>query len=221
LHIDGMATVVNDVQPVADPANPNRRRANRAFAQIDAGTNVYLVDKFERRNVDYWQVYLGGDAPQLAWVPQPVDGEPNLEEFHPQCPTDFPLTAELLARMSGSEALTCFGNSELTLSGALHCDRAIADGLVGGPILESNRSCTLDDHYRILGEAVTSLLEDPPVESIDGQYLIRGHFDDPGAQHCGPVSFGSPLGQAGGPPAPGTIMFCRILFVASNAIARD
>jgi len=227
LHIDGMATVhLVDIPQVVDPAHPNHDRdLNAELGTLSAGEHVFLVNQGRVKRDSYWQVARasGGTAGALGWIPQLIDDELTLDPFQPECPTAFPLSAADLVALGGLAALSCFGNSELTLSGLVNCSRITGDFVVGGaPFLDPNRSCNLDGEFTLTGNAVASLLDAPHVtDSAMGRFLVRGHLDDAAAQNCGPIPFGTDPSSAAGPPEPGTVLACRQMFVVSTVTPLD
>jgi hypothetical protein len=222
-----MATVVRDVDQIADPEHPNHAKDNRKFSPIAAGTHVYLVDMLPRRKMNYWQVYDESRQNGLVgWIPQLSGEELNIEPYQPDCPDEFPLTADSFADLGGGDGslVACFGETELTLAGDVSCDRSIAEYAVSGvSFLDADRSCYLGTNaLHLYGNEIFELLEAPPVDSISGRYLVRGHFDDPEAQNCYSIEFGTPLSNSPGePPEPGAVMACRQMFVVSNAISQN
>ena len=227
LHVDGMATVVRDVDQIADPEHPNHAKENRKFEPLQVGTRVYLVNVLPRRKMNYWQVYDGSRQDGLVgWIPQLSEGELNIEPYLPECPDEFPLTADSFADLGGGDGslVACFGETELTLVGEVACDRSIAEYAVSGvSFLDADRSCHLGaDALHLYGNEIFELLEAPPVDSITGRYLVRGHFDDAEAQNCYSIEFGTPLSTSPGElPEPGAVMACRQMFVVSNVISQD
>ena len=226
LQLDGMATVVRDVDQIADPEHPNHQKENRKFQSLEAGTRVYLVNKMTRKKMNWWQVYDGnGPEGLIGWIPQLSKEELNLQPYQPNCPTEFPLTPESFADLGMGEALTCFGNTELTLNGEVTCIRdAPGDFVVGGAsFFDVEKRCSLGDGaLGLFGRVAWDLLESPPADSVTGNYLVRGHFDDAEAQGCHVQPLGPPDGFD---PAvagdPGSIMDCRQLFVVSTVIRQD
>jgi len=227
LHVDGMATVVRDVDQIADPEHPNHAKDNREFEALQSGTRVYLVNMVPRRKMNYWQVYDGSRQDGLVgWVPQLSGGDLNIEPYQPDCPDEFPLTAESFADLGRGDGslVTCFGETELTLVGDVSCDRSVAEYAVSGvSFLDDDRSCHLGaDALHLYGNEIFELLEAPPVNSITGRYLVRGHFDDPEAHNCYSIEFGTPLSNAPGElPAPGAVTACRQMFVVSTVISQN
>jgi hypothetical protein len=227
LHVDGMATVVRDVDQIADPEHPNHAKDNRKFEPLQAGTHVYLVNMLPRRKMNYWQVYDGSRQDGLVgWIPQPSRGDLNIEPYQPECPDEFPLTADSFADFGSGDGslIACFGETELTLVGEVACDRSIAEYAVSGvSFLDADRSCYLGQRaLHLYGNEIFELLEAPPVDSITGRYLVRGHFDDPEAQNCYSIEFGTPLSNSPGePPEPGAVMACRQMFVVGNVISQN
>ena len=45
----------SDVDQIADPEHPNHQKENRKFEPIEAGTQVYLVDKTKVKKMNFWQ----------------------------------------------------------------------------------------------------------------------------------------------------------------------
>jgi hypothetical protein len=228
LNVDSMATVIRDVAQIADPDRPNRQKENRKFGTMEAGARVILLDRVTRRKVDYWQVMtvLGGlrEDGQVGWIPEVTRGNQNLEPFVPECPTEFPLTSESLSAIGPGEAMTCFGNTELTLSGEVTCNHATLDLIVGGAsFLDGRRECHLGDgDLSLHGNEIVELLEAPPVDTFTGRFLVRGHYDDPEAQGCHTIPLGAPPPTTPTePPDPGAVLSCRQMFVVSNAISQD
>jgi hypothetical protein len=221
-----MATVVRTVDQIADPEHPNHTKENRAFQPIETGTRVFLTAQTTRRSTIYWQV-SGDFSPDggLGWIPE-LDGDrPTLEPYAPVCPSEFPLTPASLAALGPFEALTCFRNAELTLIGTVLCTRPAIEYVVSGvSFIDPQRACDMGDlgDVHLHGEPVTSLLETPPVESFTGRVLIRGHFDDPEAQFCYSIPFGTPPSTTPTePPDPGAVIGCRQMFVVSNVTQLD
>lgn len=226
LRVDGMATVaVDGMRQVFDPAHPNQnRRLNAQLGTIDAGERVFLVATLVARKGTYWQVYREAHRTgPLGWVSEAKDANLTLAPFQPACPTNFPLTAEEIQELGRIAVLSCFGQTELMLSGTVNCDRPSIEWAVGGAaFLDANRSCRLDEQIELHGEGITSLLDLPTrVSSLSGRFLVRGHFDDPEAQNCGSIPFETFPNPANQPPEPATIMACRQMFVVSNATQLD
>jgi len=228
LHVDGMATVLSKVDQIADPDHPNHQKDNRKFEPIEAGTNVFLVDRVTRKKMNYWQVYDGPRQDGLVgWIPQLSNEEVNLEPYQPDCPTEFPLTEESFAGLDDGvgSVLACFGNTELTLTGEVNCHRdAPGDFIIGGAsFFDVRRVCSLgQDGIGLYGNEIFELLEAPPVDALTGTYLVRGHFDDAEAQGCRVIPFGTdPMFVATDPGDPGSIMGCRQMFVVSTVISQD
>lgn len=226
LHVNGMATaLVDGLKQVVDPAHPNHnRRQNEQLGELSAGENVFLVDQARVHGDSYWQVARSeaGVSGVLGWIPQLKQGELTIDPYLPNCPTAFPLTSADLAALALFEGLSCFDDTELTLTGTVTCDRPTIDHLVGGAtFLDGQRSCDLDDQFELLGDAVTSLLETPEaVETITGRYLVRGHFDDPEAHNCTFIPLGTSPEPPVGPPEPGAVAWCRQMFVVSTVVDR-
>ena len=225
LHVDGMATVVRDVDQIADPEHPNHQKDNRKFDPIEAGTQVYLVNKMTRKKMNYWQVYDGPRQDGLiGWIPQLSNGDLNLEPYQPDCPTEFPLTSESFADLGEGEALSCFGNTELTLSGEVTCRRdAPGDFVIGGAsFFDVERLCSLGDALGLHGNEIFELLEAPPADSVTGTYLVRGHFDDAESQGCRVIPFGTdPVFIPADEGDPGSIMRCRQMFIVGTVLGQD
>jgi len=227
LHVDGMATITRDMDQIADPQHPNHTKENRKLGPLEAGTPVYLTDMTRVKKTNWWQVYDGSRQDGLlGWIPQLTNEELNLEAYQPECPTEFPLTEESFAglRMNGS-MLTCFGETELTLTGTVTCTRPAVDYTISGAsFIDARRICVLgpEDGLRLYGNEITELLESPPLDEVTGRYLVRGHFDDAEAQNCEAIPFGTPPSPVPiGPPDPGAVMACRQMFVVSNAITQQ
>jgi hypothetical protein len=228
LHVDGMATVhLDDIPQVVDPAHPNHDRdLNEQLGTLTTGEQVFLVNQGRVKRDSYWQVArdssrIGGP---LGWIPQLIDGELTLDPIRPECPTAFPLSAADLAALGTLAALSCFGNSELTLSGTVSCQlEAVGEFAVGGAsYLDPIRSCDLDGELGLHGNEVTDLLDAPDVvDSAMGRYLVRGHFDDAQAQNCTSIPIGTDPSSAAGPPEPGPVTSCRQLFVVSTLTPLD
>lgn len=218
-----MATVMRTgLKQVADPAVPAaHNHLNSLFAPLVAGDRIFLFDGPRDENgVPYWQVMKGtfpGSNMPLGWVPA-LDGDvPTLLPYQPPCPSVDGLTAKSLNDVGGLAALICFGNHELTLTGNLKCEHGVIDGIIGGaPCMDSYRWCSLDLQLSVLGESATSVLDGQSLAEVSGSYQITGHFDDPGAQRCTWISFGSSLNGPGGPPEPGPVTACRTMFVATG-----
>ena len=62
---------------------------------------------------------------------------------------------------------------------------------------------------RVWGQAATSLLG--AGSPVDGQYLVVGHFDDPGAAQCQ----AAPVDGVTPDPAE-AVLFCRMQFVVTQ-----
>jgi hypothetical protein len=163
---------------------------------------------------------------QLGWIPE-RDGEvATIEPIQPVCPAEFPLTSSSLSGLGQFEALTCFADNELTLIGTISCTRpAIEYAVSGASFIDGGRACDLDQvgEVHLYGEAVTSLLETPTrVDSFTARVLVRGHFDDPEAQSCYWIPFGTPpSGTPTEPPDPGAVIGCRQMFVVSTVTRVD
>ena len=126
--------------------------------------------------------------------------------------------------MENREHISCFGNAELTVIGNVFCGRGSADFIVdGASFIDGSRICMLDGEFSLHGRALTSLLEVPdPVETFTGRMLVRGHFDDPGAQQCFAIPFGmTATGQPQSPPEPAAVQSCRQMFVVSTVTELD
>jgi len=216
-----MATVhLDDVPQVLDPVHPNHDRdVNEALGTLSAGEKVFLVNQMRVKGDSYWQVIRGPDGTTgpVGWIPQLVSGELTLDPYRPDCPTTFPLGAADLDALGGLETVACFGNLELTLTGTVTCQRdELQDPVAGASFLDEHRHCSLDGALPLVGRNVTGLLDSPtPVESVDGRFLIRGHFDDAESHGCVVAGSSSAL------PDPGPVMTCRQMFVVSNATPLD
>ncbi|MEX2547197.1 MAG: hypothetical protein WD830_05340 [Chloroflexota bacterium] len=227
LHVDGMATLNRKVDQIADPEHPNDFKDNRDFQPIGPGTRVFLTAQATRRNTIYWQVSAGSRADgKLGWIPEVAGEEAVLEPFQPDCPTEFPLTPSSLSGLGRFEALTCFADSELTLIGTVTCTRPTIEYAVSGAsFVDANRSCDMGEagDVHLYGDAVTALLEAPtPVQSFTGRFLVRGHFDDPEAQFCYSIPFGTPPSTTPNqPPHPGAVVRCRQMFIVSTVTRMD
>jgi len=227
LTVGGMATVhLDDIPQLVDPEHPNHDRdISDSLGTLSAGDRVFLANQLRVKGVSWWQIVPeeGVGSLPLGWIPQLVDGELTLDPFRPECPSTFPLSGQDLAAVGGLQALSCFGNQELTLTGTVHCERSNADyGIGGAGYLDASRECKLDDAFTLYGRAVTSLLDTPTsVEVVDGRYLVRGHFDDPEAQNCSRIPFGTDPSGAIGPPEPAAVIACRQHFVVSNVTPLD
>jgi hypothetical protein len=219
--------VLNDgLRRWVDPADKNSHPAlNEKYGSLDVGKRVLLVDgPITIEGTDYWQIYPSNDFYQLNSSPlgwaaaSRADGTPNLAPYQPSCPSPDGLTAGQLAALDGLERLACYGDRELTLSGALKCESGIADGFLAGPMLSSTTWCGLDDALGVFGPVVTGLVRDPHGTPVfRGSYELKGHLDDPGAAFCHQVPFGTSLGGSSDPGDPGAIVECRMFFVVTAA----
>jgi hypothetical protein len=106
----------------------------------------------------------------------------------------------------------------LALAGSVTCNHGIADGILGGPMLNSNDWCLIDNALGLYGPVITAVPPvDPSQPTFTGHFMITGHFDDPGAQGCVQITFGTSLNQSGFPGDPGAIQECRGFFVVTSA----
>ena len=205
--------LIDGIPQVVDPAHPNHDRdLNAQLGVLAAGEQLFLVNQATQRRDTYWEVARLPDSlgqSLIGWIPEMDGTQANLEPYHPTCPTSFPLSASDVAAVGALTALSCFGQTELTLSGTVSCERGTADGVIGGAaFLDSNRFCRLDDELSLLGSTVTSLLEtQTTADQVMGRFLVRGHFDDAQAQNCTTIPFGAgPPNAAPGPPEPGPVL---------------
>jgi hypothetical protein len=220
LHVDGLATVMRPgltlvANPTAPQSRPNR---NKEYLQLDVGTEVLLVQGlFVDRGV-YWQLYPSTttQTTPLGWLPTFADGEVNLEVLQPVCPAADGITAAQVASLEPIERVSCYGDRELTLRGTLTCNFGVADGVLAGPMLNSNTWCSMDGLMNVYGSVVTAVPS--PFSNLTGSYEVRGHFDDPGAQECYETPFGTSLGGSQSPGDPGAIQQCRTFFVVTSAV---
>jgi hypothetical protein len=221
LRVDGLATVFQaDLRLWADPTD--RRGRQKDYVQLEAGTRVLLVDgPREVDGTDYWQLYpstMDYTVP-LGWAAA-TDGAgvANLAPFQPVCPPAEGTDAAALAALSQLELVSCYGNRELMFRGLVTCNFGIADDILAGPMRNSNIWCGIDAAIGLTGPVITGLQPRPVTTSTwTGNYVVRGHFDDPGAQHCYGTSFGTSLGGSRDPGDPGAIQACRAFFVVTRA----
>jgi hypothetical protein len=215
-----MATVVaGQLKRVFDPKHPSRHPESALpLEPLQIGEVVFLVDGPLRiHGADYWQVAVDPYSAVLGWVPLLEDsGLPTLRPTSPTCPPVGELTATTLNSTGGLRALACFRDDELELRGEVECNRAIADGGIGGAgYFDSNRHCILDDALAVFGDAVTAIIdEDPSAMEVRGEYVLHGHFDDEEAHGCGWIPMGVSL-SAPTTPEPGAVLFCRTNFVVT------
>lgn len=216
LHVDGLATIaVDELRRFVDPARPNKNsQLPRDYAPLRAGQLAFLVDGPLRvADREYWQLSLGPADPfgQLGWAPATDEsGAATLVPFEPTCPPVEGLGAAALNSLGGLQALVCFGGRELTLRGDVECNRATADGGIGGAYyFDSNRHCVLDGVLTVYGDTVTAILgQDPLAPTVSGAYELRGHMDDHGARGCGLIPIGVSH-DAPTTPDPAAVMWCR------------
>jgi hypothetical protein len=226
LHVDGLASVqVDELRRLLDPAHPRVHGGpNEEPSPLGLGEIAFLVDGPQQvGGRDYWQLAAGsGDRP-IGWAPATdKDGHATLVPFQPTCPPVDDVSAAAIDALGGLQALACFGDRELTLSGQVECNRAIADGGVGGaPYFDSNRHCVLDDLLGVYGDAVTAILgPDPNLPTVSGMFELRGHMDDPGARGCGSIPIGVSLNSST-TPEPWAVVWCRQNFVVTAVVAAN
>ncbi|MEA2677437.1 MAG: hypothetical protein QOJ81_1578 [Chloroflexota bacterium] len=224
LHVDGTATVTRGgLELLADPADQTPHHGRwTLYRHLEAGARVLLVDgPREVDGIEYWQIYPSthGYTVPLGWAPAAsADGAVNLDPFQPLCPQIETLTAAALGALNGLEALSCFGSQELTLRGLVTCSFGIADGILAGPMMNSNIWCSMDDALGLMGPVITALHSDTANTPVfTGTYEVRGHFDDPGAQECYGTPFGTSLNGSHNPGDPGAMQECRTFFVVTAA----
>jgi hypothetical protein len=224
LHVDGLATVVRDgLELWADPADQNGpQHRRRDYLKLAVGTEVLLVGGPQVVDgVDYWQLYPSTSdlATSLGWVAAAApDGTLNLVPFQPNCPPLSEILAAQIGGLDDLEPLACFGDTELILSGTVSCSFGIADGFLAGPIMSSSTWCILDGAMGLFGEPITGLVDTTSTHpGLHGTFVISGHFDDPGAQHCYQTPFGTSLEGSRDPGDPGAIQMCRTFFVVASA----
>jgi hypothetical protein len=223
LRVDGLATVVRDgLELWTDPTDQNGRQPERSdYLEMAVGTDVLLVDGPQVVDgVDYWQVYPSTRdyTTPLGWAAaENAEGMLNLAPSEPRCPSVESLTAAQLGAIDRLEQLSCFGSQELTLRGQITCYHGIADGILAGPMLNSHIWCLIDDALGLSGPVITALHATGDAPVFRGAFEIRGHFDDPGAQHCYGTPFGTSLEGSRDPGDPGAIQQCRTFFVVTAA----
>jgi hypothetical protein len=222
LHIDGLATIARDGLRIwLDPANGDTGR-KKDFLSLVIGSKVRLVDgPVAVDGVLYWQIYPSTRdyTSPLGWVAATkADGTANIAPFQPSCPQPAGITAAQLGVLEPMEQLSCIGNQELTLEGVLTCNYGIGDGILGGPMMNANVWCLMDDAISLFGSVITSAPpRDPSRPVFTGHYRVRGHFDDPGAQGCIQIPFATPMTVSRFPGDPGAIQACRAFFVVASA----
>jgi hypothetical protein len=220
VHVDGMATVTADALTVW--SEPSARRSNRLSPELPGGAVVFVVEGAEdSRGVDWWLIapeYVEGKSLPFGWVNAvDADGGPTLDPFLPACPPiDEPIAGRTIGELGSLRALACFGQQELKLSGEVDCTRPIIEWAIGGASwIGSNRWCVIDDAMELFGPGVTGLLDQvPSAPTVGGRYEVQGHFEDPEAERCGPVRFGTP--GPPGTPTPQTVLHCRQMFVVTS-----
>lgn len=155
-------------------------------------------------------------------VDGPQTGRATLVPFQLACPLADALSAAIIDSLGGLQALACFGDSEITLSGQVECNRGIADGGIGGaPYFDSNRRCVLDALLGVYGDAVTAILGlDLNMPRVSGTFEVRGHMDDPGARGCGWIPVGVRL-DSPTTPDPWAVVWCRQNFVVTTIARAD
>jgi hypothetical protein len=223
LHPDGLATVnLDNLDQVVDPADPNgNAQQNQLLPTFNKGQLLFLVaGPNDASGADFWEVANQAEparnAQQFGWVPALRGLTPALEPFVPTCPDVEQLTAQALSDLGGLQALTCFGSTDLTLTGELACTQVNAASNVGGaPYLDGTRACQVDQVLNVYGKVATGILNiDPRPAVVRGNYQLTGHLDDPGAQTCGYIPLGFPLDvPRSGDPWP--VLACRADFVVS------
>lgn len=219
LHAGGMATVIVDnLRLVIDPSDPSAHSdlTNR-LQPLTLGAELFLIEGPRRESgVDYWAIDGAGPG-GLSWVAATRRSVATIVPYLPPCPPTDGLAASTLSDLGAFEALVCYGSADLTLRGELSCGPAAVDAIVGGAAFMSDRViCMLDDALQVFGSPVTGLLyaADGPGR-VNGQYEVRGHFDDPAAQSCHSIPFGwTPLNAPGNPEL-GPVASCRTMFVAT------
>jgi hypothetical protein len=203
--------------------DPEVHGTTRPLGRVHPGEELYLVAgpnvSGERQ---FWQVHPGpydDETNNLGWVAATTgDGVDALIPLQLDCPLVAEgLTAAQLDRLGRLGSLSCFGIEELTLVGNVVCtNTVVGDGVIGGPMLDSYIQCQLDGLLWLYGDEVRALIGDRELTNEDmGAFQISGHFDDPGAQRCGRIPFGTDMGGAR-TPDPLSVITCRGLFVVSN-----
>lgn len=224
LHVDGLARITTaGLRFRVDPADADPA-PRKTYPSPDVGSTVLLVGgPVAVGGVDYWQVYPSTTdyVTPLGWVAAAApDGTLNLTPFQPNCPPPAGIVAAQIGALDDLEPLVCYGSTELTLVGEVSCSYGIADGFLAGPILSSHKWCILDGALGLLGHPITDLVDTTSTTpGLTGTFEIRGHFDDPGAQHCYGTPFGTSLEGSRDPGDPGAIQHCRTFFVVTSAEA--
>ena len=217
LRVDGMASVVTTTG-LAVSEIPDLRTVDRSTPVLPRGAVVFLVDGPRTiKGVDWWLVQQDDRAapPQFGWVA--LTGPARLAPLATACPSGAAVDVHTLRNLGMLAALSCFGGSEITLRGLVTCRAESIDYVVGGPSwLDSYRSCVLDDALALNGPEALAGVD--PIEGGDiARYEVRGHFDDPQAKTCSPISFGVTVTTPVGPPEVEAVLTCRQMFVVTVA----
>lgn len=221
LHVGGMATVV---EPQTVYFDPLERGTSAPLGRVHPGEQLYLVDgPLVAGEREFWQIHPGPynqDTKDLGWVAAADgDGTAALIPDNPDCPTSEPvIDADTVEPRGDALLLSCFGDESVTAEGDLYCTYGEIDTTIGGPIFDNERTCRIGG-FAAYGSAVTSLVDEGQqhAERLIGRFRLTGHFDDPGAQSCGEIPFGTG-GEGAHEPDPRSVMFCRTLFVVEDAV---
>jgi hypothetical protein len=190
---------------------------------LTTGTIVYLMQRATAKDGSaWWATPVSGhpfSGPTPGWVPErPRDGSPALEPVNPDCPGTAPRAAVELPPDPWFR-LACYGSRELELEGTVRCNRTSGDaGVQGAPWQAAYSSCVLDGVLGLNGNPVTTLLSDDDPAKASGVHVVRGHFDDPGSEHCVGTGHGVTIGPNSGPGQPAAILLCRSYFVVDEVL---
>ena len=188
------------------------------------GTVIYLMDEARAKDGSTWWAtpVSGGtfSGPTSGWLAEDAaDGSILLQPIGAACPPGEPGRSAAGLSLEPWFRVACYGSRELELEGSVRCYHTSGDaGFQGAPWQDAYSSCVLDDVLALNGPAVTALLGGSTTSSAIGTYVVRGHFDDPGSQHCVGTGLGVSLGPNSGPGEPAAIQLCRQQFVVDAVL---
>ena len=124
--------------------------------------------------------------PMIGYVATPIEvGDPWIEQVEIDCPTS-PMTAESLGALHGLEALHCFGNSEIVVTGTVDPPCCASNSPYAftpewlGPQFAVLINAGAGNHIPFHGHPDADLDEPTPGDVV----RVTGHYEDPAATTC-------------------------------------
>jgi hypothetical protein len=186
---------IDDFVQIALPAGvPVRAQPDAASVTLDpyrfaAEMPLLIADgPVSSGGVDWYYVVpaFWGDHVPSGWAPATDASGPVLVPFGVDCPRS-PLTAFQLFNLRSYAFLGCYGEGEITVSGAVTCGAGPASLGEDAPSwFRPDRQCVFNSQgddgapYPIFGDPAFDLVPADAAEgtAVDGYYAVTGHFDD-------------------------------------------